>query len=64
MGIVLIEEWAETEAERILDSFVSYEGSDDLLKLEQAIAAALCRAYEMGTERGKPKQPLRLDEKQ
>jgi len=61
---LLIQEWAETEAERIIDAFVSYEGSDDLLKLQQAVAAALCRAYEMGAEGTKPKGPLGVDETQ
>ena len=48
-----MESWAEKEAEKILDDFAAYEGADDLLRLQQAIAQALCRAYE-GGKAGKP----------
>jgi hypothetical protein len=43
-----MEDWAERKAEKILDAFLAYEGPDDLLLLQQAIAAELNRAYEMG----------------
>ena len=43
-----MENWAEQEAEKILDAFLAYKGPDDLLLLQRAIAAVLCRAYEMG----------------
>ncbi|MDQ6733556.1 MAG: hypothetical protein M3Z35_05475 [Nitrospirota bacterium] len=43
-----IKKWADQEAEKILDEFVANEGSDDLLKLHEAIVQALCQAYEMG----------------
>ncbi|WP_447979348.1 hypothetical protein [Candidatus Nitrospira bockiana] len=41
-------DWAEKEAEAIVDSFVADESSADLLRLQQAIAEALRRAYEQG----------------
>ena len=34
-------DWADREAEHIVDKFVAYEGPDDLLRLQQSIAAAL-----------------------
>ena len=51
-----MESWAEKEAEKILDDFAAYEGADDLLKLQQAIARALCRAYEAGKAHRPPDQ--------
>lgn len=51
-----MESWAEKEAEKILDDFAAYEGADDLLKLQQAIAHALCRAYEAGKVQRPPDQ--------
>ena len=51
-----MESWAEKEADRILDDFVAYEGPDDLLKLQQAIARALSRAYEAGKAGKQPDQ--------
>ena len=51
-----MESWAEKEAEKILDDFAAYEGADDLLKLQQAIARALCRAYEDGKAHRPPDQ--------
>jgi hypothetical protein len=51
-----MEPWSEKEAEKILDEFVAYEGADDLLKLQQAIAHALCRAYEGGKAGKQPDQ--------
>ncbi len=48
-----MEDWAEQEAEKILDAFFSSEGPDDLLLLQQAIAAELSRAYKIGRQ-GKP----------
>ena len=41
-------DWAEKEAERIVDEFVASERSDDLLQLQQAIAVAMRDAYERG----------------
>jgi hypothetical protein len=57
--------WAEIEAEKIIDAFASDEGSDDLLKLQQAIATALCRAYERGSQGREPSvsEHFGLDEK-
>jgi hypothetical protein len=46
----MMEDWAEKEAEGIVDSFVADESSADLLRLQQAIADALRRAYEKGRE--------------
>jgi two-component system nitrogen regulation response regulator NtrX len=43
--------WAEEQAERIIDRFLDDEGSDDLLKLKNEIARALCRAYTAGKGR-------------
>ena len=43
-----MEDWADREAENILDAFLAYKGPDDLLVLQRAIAAVLCRVYEMG----------------
>lgn len=43
-----MEIWASKLAEKILDDFVSYEGSDDLIKLHSSIAQALEHAYESG----------------
>ena len=43
-----MKDWADQEAEKILDEFVANEGSDDLLKLHEAIVRALYQAYEMG----------------
>ena len=45
-----MEQWADKEAERILDAFMASEGSDDLLKLQTAIANAVRRAYEAGKQ--------------
>lgn len=46
-----MEQWANKEAERILDAFMASEGSDDLLKLQTAIADALRRTYEAGKKK-------------
>ena len=51
-----MESWADKEAEKMLDDFVAYEGADDLLRLQQAIARALCRAYEAGKAGEEPDQ--------
>jgi len=40
--------WAEKQAEIIVDSFLADGAPADLLRLEQAIAYALRRAYERG----------------
>jgi hypothetical protein len=49
-----MEPWAEKEAEKLLDDFVDYEGADDLLRLQNAIAQALSRAYERGRTGQRP----------
>jgi hypothetical protein len=41
-------DWAEKEAEAIVDRFVADESSADLLRLQQSIAQALRTAYEKG----------------
>lgn len=43
--------WAEEEAERIVTTFLDYEGSDDLLRLKDLISHALSAAYETGKRR-------------
>ena len=40
--------WAEQQAELIIDMFLNDKGSDDLLRLKDEIAHALCRAYYTG----------------
>ena len=44
----IVKEWADREAETILDTFMTYDGSDDLLKLHRLIAESISRAYEVG----------------
>jgi len=46
----MLKDWAEEEAEAIVDQFVADEGPDDLLRLQTAIAAALrkARAHDKG----------------
>lgn len=41
-------DWAEQEAEALVDRFVADESSADLLRLQQSIARALKAAYEKG----------------
>lgn len=43
-----MEHWAEEEAEAIVDRFVADDTPEDLLHLQQHIAAALQSAYEKG----------------
>ncbi len=43
-----MEDWAEKEAEAIIDRFVADESPADLLRLQQSIAEALRVAYENG----------------
>ena len=43
-----MEDWAEKEAEPIVDRFVADESSADLLRLQQFIAEALRASYERG----------------
>lgn len=38
-------DWADVEAELIVDTFVADQASDDLLRLQLAIADALLRAF-------------------
>ena len=45
-----VDDWADREAEKLLDAFLAYEGSDDLVLLQQAIVGVICRAYEMGRD--------------
>jgi hypothetical protein len=45
--------WAELEAEKIVDAFVAYEGPDDLLKLQTAIARTLFHFYELGRDQNR-----------
>ena len=47
-------DWAEEEAEAIVDDFAADEGPDDLLRLQTAIAVALLKAYEKGRIRHGP----------
>lgn len=43
-----MEDWAEKEAEAIVDRFVADESSADLWRLQQSIAEVLRTAYEKG----------------
>ena len=45
---MIMGDWAEKEAEAIVDRFVADESSADLLRLQQSIAQALRTAYEKG----------------
>ena len=45
-----MEDWAEKEAEAIVDQFVLDDSSSDLLRLQQSIAQALIMAYQRGKE--------------
>ena len=47
---MIMEDWAEKEAEAIIDRFVADESSADLLRLQQSIAEALRAAYQKGKE--------------
>jgi hypothetical protein len=47
---MMMEDWADKEAEAIVDRFVADESSADLLRLQQSIAEALRAAYEKGRE--------------
>jgi hypothetical protein len=47
---IIMDDWADKEAEAIVDRFVADESSADLLCLEQSIAEALRAAYEKGRE--------------
>lgn len=40
--------WAEEQADRIIETFLDHEGSDDLLILKEQITRALCHAYRSG----------------
>ena len=44
----IVKEWADREAETILDTFMTYDSSDDLLKLHRLIAESISRASEVG----------------
>ena len=43
-------DYAEREATEILDTFLAYQGPDDLSLLQHAIAALLRRAYNRGAD--------------
>ena len=47
-----MDDWAEQEAEALVDRFVADESSADLLRLQQSIARALKAAYEKGQKEG------------
>jgi hypothetical protein len=47
---MMMEDWADKEAEAIVDRFVADESAADLLRLQQSIAQALRAAYEKGRE--------------
>lgn len=47
-GFLTMADWAEQQAEAIVDTFVADQGPEDLLRLQQAIANALRQAYERG----------------
>jgi hypothetical protein len=47
---MMMGDWAEKEAEAIVDRFVADESSADLLRLQQSIAEALRAAYDKGRE--------------
>jgi FixJ family two-component response regulator len=49
--MAMLTTWAEQEADRIITLFLDYEGSDDLLRLQDLISRALCVAYETGKAR-------------
>jgi len=49
-GLSIMSDWAEQQAETIVDAFVADQGPEDLLRLQQAIANALRRAYERGKQ--------------
>jgi FixJ family two-component response regulator len=54
--------WAEEQAESIIDAFLDDKGSDDLLRLKEAIVQALCRAYYTGQKRAAThRSPYKLD---
>ncbi|WP_447985850.1 response regulator [Nitrospira sp. Nam74] len=54
--------WAAEQAEHIIDRFIDDEGSDDLLKLKDEIAHALCRAYNAGKRSALThRSPYRVD---
>ena len=48
-----MKQWAELEAEKIVDAFVAYDGPDDLLKLQAAIARTICHFYELGRDQNR-----------
>lgn len=47
-------DWADMEAESIVDTFVADQAPDDLLRLHLAIADALRRAFEQGRKETRP----------
>ena len=46
--------WADMEAELIVDTFVADQASDDLLRLQLRSADALLRAFEKGRKEKGP----------
>jgi hypothetical protein len=55
-------DWADRQAETIVDDFLSYRGPNDLLWLQRAIAAALCRAKEAGQAGTSPEAMMTFPE--
>jgi len=49
---IMAADWAEQEAETIVDAFVADTSASDLLRLQERIAAALRRAFERGRREG------------
>jgi hypothetical protein len=56
----MMDDWADREAEKIIDAFVAYDGPDDLLRLQQAITLALCQTYEIGRRGRMPEAVIDL----
>lgn len=54
--------WAEEQAESIIERFLDDKGSDDLLRLKEAIVHTICRAYYTGQNRAATyRGPYKLD---
>jgi hypothetical protein len=53
-------DWADQYAATIVDAFLAYPGTNDLVELQRAIAAALCRAHALGKTGQVPDTILKL----
>ena len=53
-------DWADRQAETIVDAFLAYQGENDVLRLRRVIAVALCRAAEMGRAGKTPDTMMRV----